>query len=77
MASSGDLNEMLQDGAFHQGLHCLLQSNQSSGTEIHYNLKILTCDPLIICTMKNPKFSVSNQTEEPINEKSFYSLPVD
>ena len=27
------------NAAFHQGLHCLLRSKQSSGTEIHHDLE--------------------------------------
>ena len=36
---------------------------QSSGTEVHLNLEILTGDPLIY-TMNHPKFNVSRQMEE-------------
>ena len=32
--------------AFHPGLHILLRSEQSSWTEIHHCLKIVTFDPL-------------------------------
>ena len=52
-----------------QGLHCLLSSKQSSVTEVDLNLKILTCDPLII-TMNHPRLSVSNQMEEFISIQS-------
>ena len=46
-------NEIPHYAAFHQGLHFLLPSKQSSGTEIHYNLEIPTCDPLKY-VMDNP-----------------------
>ena len=32
-------DEMQHNGAFHQGLHCLLRLKQSSGTEIHQYLE--------------------------------------
>ena len=48
MANSEDPDEMLQNAAFHQGLHCLLRYKiQSSGAEIHNYLEISTCVPLI------------------------------
>ena len=37
---------MPHKAAFHRGLHCLLRQKQSSGTEMHHNLEISTCDPL-------------------------------
>ena len=52
-ANSEDPDEMRQNAAFHQGLHFLLRSKQLSGTEMQYNLKILTCDPLNY-TMDSP-----------------------
>ena len=62
--------------AFHLGLHCLPKYpfrgllvykglKQSSGTEIHLNLEILNCGPLIY-TMDHAKFKVPIQTEESI-----------
>ena len=36
---------MQQNAAFHQGLHFLLRSKQSYGTEMHHYLEISTCDP--------------------------------
>ena len=42
LANCGDPDEMQQNAAFHQGLHCLLRLKQPSGTEIHYNLEIST-----------------------------------
>ena len=42
-----------------KGLHIeKSMGNKSSGTEINYNLEILTCDPLT-CTMNHPEFIVS------------------
>ena len=35
LANSEDPDEMLLKAAFHQGLHCLLRSTQSSATEIY------------------------------------------
>ena len=34
------------ESAFHMDLHCLLRLKQSSGSEIHLNLEVLTSDPL-------------------------------
>ena len=36
LANNEDPDEMLQNAAFHQGLHCLLRLNRSSEKEIHY-----------------------------------------
>ena len=46
LANSEDPDEMQQNAAFHQGLHCLLRLKQSSGTEIHRNLEKSTLGPL-------------------------------
>ena len=46
LANNEDPDEMPQNAIIHQDLHCLLRSKQSSGTEVHLNLIILTCDPL-------------------------------
>ena len=46
-----------KNAAFHLYLHCLSRikdKNQSSGTKIHLNLKILIKDSFI-CTMNHPK----------------------
>ena len=39
LANSEDPDEMQHNAAFHQGLHCLLISKQSSRTEIYHNLE--------------------------------------
>ena len=36
LANSEDPDEMPQDAAFHQGLHCLLRQKGSSEKEIQY-----------------------------------------
>ena len=46
LANSKDPAEMPHYLAFHQCLHFLLRSKQSSGTEIHHNLDVKICDPL-------------------------------
>ena len=46
LAISEDPDEMQQNAAFHQGLHCLLRLKQPSGMEIHHNLENSTCDLL-------------------------------
>ena len=45
---------MTRKAAFYQDLNCLLhvRSKQSSGTEIHHNLEMSTCDQLE-CTLDN------------------------
>ena len=53
---------MLQNVALQQGPYCLIRQN-NLGTEVHLNLKIVPCDPLI-CIMNHPWFIVSNQMEE-------------
>ena len=63
LASSEDPDEMLHNAAFHQGLHCLLGIKHSSGTVVHLNLEISTCDPLI-CRMNHPRINVSNPMKE-------------
>ena len=52
-ANSEDPDEMQHNAAFHQGQHCLPILKQPSGTEIHQNLEISTCDPLK-CSMGSP-----------------------
>ena len=56
LANSEDPDEMMRNGAFHQGLNCMLT----------FYLEIITCDPSIY-TMDHPKFIVSNQVEESIS----------
>ena len=58
LANSEDQDEMQNNAAFHQGLHCLLRLKQPSGTEIH-NLENSTCDPLKY-KMGNPLPTASN-----------------
>ena len=51
--AKGHLNISILDtsnAAFHHGLHCLLRYQQPSRTEIHQNLKILTCDKTMLIT---------------------------
>ena len=45
LMKSEDPDEMPQNAAFHQGLHCLLRKIQLSGTREHNYLKISTPDP--------------------------------
>ena len=39
-ANSEDPDEMVQNSAFHQGLHCVLKQNQFLEKEIRYRLEI-------------------------------------
>ena len=52
LANSEDPDEMLQDAAFHQGLH-------SSGTEIHLPFEILTRDPLCYLSLYRERDNAS------------------
>ena len=66
LANSEDPDEMQQDAAFHQGLHCLRRLKHNSGTEIHHNLENFTCDPLknTMCSLKViVKICVGNSSE--------------
>ena len=58
LANSEDPDEMQRNSAFHQGLHCWLEYNQSSGTEIYHDLEILTSEHLKY-KMDNPMPIVS------------------
>ena len=58
LANSEDPDEMQQNAAFHQDLHCLLRLKQHSRTEIHHNLENSTCDSLKY-TMSSPILAVS------------------
>ena len=51
LASSEDPDEMPNNAAFHQGMHCLLKQKQSSEKEIQFFLEIITCNhpDLIAC----------------------------
>ena len=44
--NSADPDEMPHKAVFYQGLHCLLRLKQSSGTEIHHFIEILTGNTL-------------------------------
>ena len=44
LANSADPDEMQHNAAFHQGLHCLIRTKQSSGTGIYHNLENSMCD---------------------------------
>ena len=59
LANSVDPDEMPQNVAFHQGLHCLLRQNLSSEKEVQYSLEIITCDPSIY-TLDHPDLTVLN-----------------
>ena len=45
LANSEDPDKMQHNAAFYLGLHCLLRSKQSSGTEIQHNLENLPVTP--------------------------------
>ena len=57
LANSEDPDEILQNAAFHQGLHCLLRENLSSVQEIQYFFRIITCERLVH-TMDHSNFIV-------------------
>ena len=63
VTNSEDQDEMPQNAAFHQDLHCLLLQKQSSEQEMQFYFEIITCDPLMYA-MDLPKFIVSIQKEE-------------
>ena len=46
-ANNKDPDEIPHNGAFDQGLHCLLRQKRSSEKEIQYFWKIITCESLI------------------------------
>ena len=58
LADSEDPDEMQHNAAFHRGLRCLLRLKQPSGTEIHNNSELSSCDPLKY-TMGSPILIVS------------------
>ena len=47
LANNDDPDEMPKKVAFQLGLYCLLRLKQSSETELHLDLDILTCDLLL------------------------------
>ena len=65
-ANSECPDEMLQNTAFHHGLHCFLRQKTSPETEIYHNFKVLICCPSNF-TMDNSKVIISNHKEESIN----------
>ena len=69
LANMEDPDEMLHNGALHQGLHCLLRHNQSSEKVIQYFLENITCE-LSIYTMDYPDFFVCSFMEKSISLKS-------
>ena len=66
LTKSENSNEMPQNAAFNQDLHCLLRHKISSEKEIYFCLEIIICDPLMY-TMDLHKFIVSNKKEESIS----------
>ena len=70
MVNSEDPDEMPQNAAFHQGLHCLLRQNPSSERKIQYFQEIITYDPLVY-TMEHPDFIVCSFLENSIGLKRF------
>ena len=64
---SDNFDEMPQNEAFQQGIHCLLLRTYSF-RERNIYLGMITCDPLTF-TMDLPKFIVSNQKEKSISVK--------
>ena len=66
MANSEDPNEMPQNAAFHQGLHCLLIQYQYSEKEIQFYMKITTSNPSIY-TQDHSDITVSNLIENSIS----------
>ena len=66
LANSEDPDEMPHNGAFHQGLHCLLRHKHNlQGQKQIFYAEIITRDPSVY-TMDHPKFIASNQKEESI-----------
>ena len=59
LANSEDQDEMQQNAAFHQGLHCLLRIKQPSGTEIHHNSENSICDPLKVYNGQSHTYCVN------------------
>ena len=60
---SENSDEMPQNEAFHQSIHCLLLRTQKLFIERNIYLGMITFDPLMF-TMDLPKFVVSNQKEK-------------
>ena len=56
-----------QNSTFHQRVLCLLRKRQSSETEDHLNLEILTFDPFY-CTMNYP-IIVTKKAEESMGKE--------
>ena len=54
LANSECPDEMQHNAAFHQDLQFLLRSKVFSGTEMHPNLEIQTCDPLKYIGQSHP-----------------------
>ena len=59
LAGTWSKDEMSQNAAFHQGLHCLLRQKHLFGTEIRKYMEIISCDPSIDI-MDRPELIVSN-----------------
>ena len=68
-------DEMPQNEAFHQGIHCLLLRTSKIFRERNIYLGMITCDPLMF-TMDLPKFIVSNQKEKSINVYKKFKMPM-
>ena len=49
------MGTLVNNATFHQGLHCFLRSKETPWIEIHHNLEIPKCDPLM-CKISHLKF---------------------
>ena len=65
LAYSEDLDEMLHNAAYHQGLHCFLRQKPSSEKEIQFYLQNINCGPSIYA-IDHPKFIVSTRGKKPL-----------
>ena len=74
LASNADPDEMPQNATFYLDLHYLLRYLQPLGTEVHLDLAILTCDPLI-CIINHHRPFLSNRYIQRV-EKRLYSKTV-
>ena len=75
LINSEDPDEMPHIAAFHLGLHCLFRKKQSSGTQIHNNWRMTTCNPLKDI-MDNPIYMGKSIRIQWVKDLNIFTLKV-
>ena len=61
LTNSEEPGEMPHNAAFHQNLHCLIMSKQSSRMEIHHNWEMQTSQPFTHISLTSFLWDIGKQ----------------